>query len=112
LGSIVDSFIAGKEGTFLGYCIIFPYLSIYKKRELQSNKVTRPKEKEFSMTAKTVNISITTEINNKAIKREISAEAANLDGEMIKLMVQFLREAIAEGLEAIDDQIREREAKG
>jgi len=63
------------------------------------------------MTEKTVNISITTEINNKAIKREISAEAASLDGEMIKVMVQLIREAIAGGLEAIDDQIREREAK-
>ncbi len=62
------------------------------------------------MTEKTVNISITTEINNKAIKREISAEAASLDGEMIKLMVELIREAIAGALEAIDDQIREREA--
>jgi len=34
------------------------------------------------MTEKTVNISITTEINGKAIKREISAEAASLDGEI------------------------------
>ena len=64
------------------------------------------------MTEKTVNISITTEINGKAIKREISAEAACLDGEMIKLMVEMIREAITGGLEAIDDQIREREAKG
>jgi hypothetical protein len=64
------------------------------------------------MTEKTVNISITTEINNKAIKREISAEAASLDGEMIRLMFELIREAIARGLEAIDDQIREREAKG
>ena len=64
------------------------------------------------MTEKTVNISITTEINGKAIKREISAEAASLDGEMIKLMVEMIREAITGGLEAIDDQIREREAKG
>jgi hypothetical protein len=86
-------------------------LSIYKKRELQSNKVTTPKEKEFSMTEKTVNISITTEINGKGIKREITAETASLDGEMIKLMVEVIREAITGGLEAIDDQIREREAK-
>jgi len=64
------------------------------------------------MTEKTVNISITTEINNKAIKRGISAEAASLDGQMIELMIELMREAIAEGLEAIDDQIRELEAKG
>jgi len=87
-------------------------LGIYKKRELQSNKVWTPKEKEFSMTEKTVNISITTEINGKAIKREIPAEAASLDGEMIKIMIEMIREAITGGLEAIDDQIREREAKG
>jgi len=64
------------------------------------------------MTEKTVNISITTEINGKAINREIRAEAARLDGEMIKIMVEMIRETIAGGLEAIDDQIREREAKG
>jgi len=63
------------------------------------------------MTEKTVNISITTEINGKGIKREITAETASLDGEMIKLMVEVIREAITGGLEAIDDQIREREAK-
>ena len=64
------------------------------------------------MTEKTVNINRTTEINNEAIKREISAEGASLDGEMIKLMIELMREAIAEGLEAIYDQIQEREAKG
>ena len=63
------------------------------------------------MTEKTVKISITAEINGKAITREKSAEAASLDGEMIKLMVEMIREAITGGLEAIDDQIREREAK-
>jgi hypothetical protein len=94
------------------YCIINPYLSIYKKRELQSNKVTTTEEKEFSMTEKTVDISITTEINGKAINRELKVEAARLDGELIKVMVEMIRETIAGGLEAIDDQIREREAKG
>ncbi len=64
------------------------------------------------MTEKTVKISITAEINGKALTREKSAEAASRDGEMIKLMVELIREAIAGALEAIDDQIREREAKG
>ena len=50
------------------------------------------------MTEKTVKISITTEINGKAIKREIRAEAAGLDGEMIKMMVEMIRETIAGGL--------------
>jgi hypothetical protein len=63
------------------------------------------------MTEKTVQISITTKINGKAISREITAEASNLDGEMIKMMIEVLKEAITGGLEAIDDQIREREAK-
>lgn len=63
------------------------------------------------MTEKTVEIIITTEINGKAIKKDVKAEAANLDGEMIKLMVEITREAVAEGLGAIDDQIRERQAK-
>ena len=64
------------------------------------------------MTEKTVNISITTEINGEAIKREITAEASSLDGEMIRVMVQLMREAITGGLEAIDNQIREKETKG
>ncbi len=63
------------------------------------------------MTEKTVHISITTEINGKTIKREITPEAAQLDGEMVKMMIEMGKEAIAGGLEAIDDQIREREAK-
>ena len=63
------------------------------------------------MTEKTVQISITTKINGTAINREITAEAASLDGEMIKLMIEVLKEAITGGLEAIDDQIRAREAK-
>ena len=63
------------------------------------------------MTEKTVQISITTKINGKATSKEITAEASNLDGEMIKMMIEVLKEAITGGLEAIDDQIREREAK-
>ena len=82
------------------------------KRELQSTKVTIPKEKEFSMTEKTVKISITTEITAKKIKREISVDAGCLDSEMIKLKVDVIREAILGELEVIDDLIREREAKG
>ena len=66
------------------------------KRELQSTKVTIPKEKEFSMTEMTVKISITTEINAKTIKREISVDAGCLDSEMIKLKVDVIREAIME----------------
>ena len=64
------------------------------------------------MTEKTVSISITTEINGKAVKREITAEAATLDSEMIKMLVQLLRETVVRGLESIDDQIRESGAKG
>jgi len=64
------------------------------------------------MTEKTVHISITTEINGKTIRREITPEAADLDGEMVKMMIEMGKEAIAGGLEAIDDQIREREANG
>ena len=63
------------------------------------------------MTEKTVTISITTEVNGKALKREISVGTASIDGEMIKLMSEMMRTTITEGLEAIDDQIREREAK-
>ena len=63
------------------------------------------------MIEKTVTISITTEVNGKALKREISVGTASIDGEMIKLMSEVMRTTIAEGLEAIDDQIREREAK-
>ena len=64
------------------------------------------------MTENAVNIIITTEINGKAVKREITAEAATLDGEMIKVLIQMLREALARGLETIDDHIRESGAKG
>ena len=63
------------------------------------------------MTEKTVTISITTEVNGKAHKQEISVGSAGLDGELIKMMAELMRTIIAEGLEAIDDQIREREAK-
>ena len=63
------------------------------------------------MTEKTVTISITTEVNGKALKQEISVGSAGLDGELIKMMAELMRTIIAEGLEAIDDQIREREAK-
>ena len=63
------------------------------------------------MTEKTVTISITTEVNGKAHKQEISVGSAGLDGELIKMMTELMRTIIAEGLEAIDDQIREREAK-
>lgn len=63
------------------------------------------------MTEKTVTISITTEVNGKAHKQEISVGSAGLDGELIKIMAELMRTIIAEGLEAIDDQIREREAK-
>lgn len=63
------------------------------------------------MTEKTVTISITTEVNGKALKQEISVGSAGLDGELIKMMADLMRTIIAEGLEAIDDQIREREAK-
>jgi len=63
------------------------------------------------MTEKTVTISITTEVNGKALKQEISVGSAGLDGELIKMMTELMRTIIAEGLEAIDDQIREREAK-
>ena len=63
------------------------------------------------MTEKTVQISITTKINRTAISTEITAEAVSLDGEMIKLMIEVLKEAITGGLEAIDNQIRERETK-
>ena len=51
------------------------------------------------MTEKTVKISITTEINAKTIKREISVDAGCLDSEMIKLKVDVIREAIIGGLE-------------
>ncbi len=64
------------------------------------------------MTEKTVKISITAEINGQAIKRKISTKAASLDGEMIKLMVEMIRKATVGGLEAIDDQIREKDARG
>ncbi|MGB5922587.1 MAG: ISLre2 family transposase [Syntrophobacteria bacterium] len=63
------------------------------------------------MTEKTVTISITTEVNGKALKQEISVGSAGLDGELIKMMADLMRTIIAAGLEAIDDQIREREAK-
>ena len=63
------------------------------------------------MTEKTVTISITTEVNGKAHKQEISVGSAGLDGELIKMMTELMRTIIAAGLEAIDDQIREREAK-
>ena len=63
------------------------------------------------MTEKTVTISITTEVNGKAHKQEISVGSAGLDGELIKIMAELMRTIITEGLEAIDDQIREREAK-
>jgi hypothetical protein len=69
------------------------------------------RKKEFSMTEKTVTISITTEVNGKALKQEISVGSAGLDGELIKMMADLMRTIIAAGLEAIDDQIREREAK-
>ena len=59
------------------------------------------------MTEKTVSISITTEINGKAVNREIEAEAGSLDGALIKIMFETIRETIRGGLEAIDDQIRE-----
>ena len=62
------------------------------------------------MTEKTVRISITTEINGKVVNREIEAEAGSLDGELIKIMFEMIRETIRGGLEAIDDQIREGEA--
>jgi hypothetical protein len=62
------------------------------------------------MTEKTVDISITTEINGKVVNREIEAEAGSLDGELIKIMFEMIRETIRGGLEAIDDQIREGEA--
>jgi hypothetical protein len=64
------------------------------------------------MTEKTVKISITTEINGKAVNREVKAEAGSLDGELIKIMSEMIRETIRGGLEAIDDQIREGEASG
>ena len=64
------------------------------------------------MTEKTVNISITTEINGKAVKREVKAEAVSLDGELIKIMFEMIRETIRGGLEAIDDQIREGATSG
>ena len=64
------------------------------------------------MTEQTVHISITTEINGKAVNREIQAAAGSLDGELIKLMSEMIRETIRGGLEAIDDQIREGEASG
>ena len=63
------------------------------------------------MTEKTVTISITTEVNGKAHNQEISVGSAGLDGELIKIMAELMRTIITEGLEAIDDQIREREAK-
>lgn len=64
------------------------------------------------MTEKTVRISITTEINGKSANREIKAEAGSLDGELIKIMYEMIRETMRGGLEAIDDQIREGEASG
>ena len=64
------------------------------------------------MTEQTVHISITTEINGKAVNREIQAAAGSLDGELIKLMSEMIRETIRGGSEAIDDQIREGEAGG
>jgi hypothetical protein len=63
------------------------------------------------MTEKTVTISITTKVNGKALYREISVGTAGLDGELNKLMVELMMTAIAEGLKAIDDQIRASEAK-
>mgnify|MGYP001827065618 FL=1 len=63
------------------------------------------------MTEKTVTISITTEVNGKAHKQEISVGSAGLEGELIKMMAELMRTIMAAGLEAIDDQIREREAK-
>jgi hypothetical protein len=63
------------------------------------------------MTENTVSISITTEVNGKALKRETYVGTASIDGEMIKMMLEMMRTTITEGLEAIDDQIREREAK-
>jgi len=54
------------------------------------------------MTEKTVTISITTEVNGKAHKQEISVGSAGLDGELIKMMAELMRTIIAEGLEAID----------
>ena len=47
------------------------------------------------MTEKTVKIRITTEINAKTIKREISVDAGILDSEMIELKVDVIREAIS-----------------
>ena len=38
------------------------------------------------MTEQTVHISITTEINWKAVNREIQVAAGSLDGELIKLV--------------------------
>jgi hypothetical protein len=55
------------------------------------------------MTEKTVKISITTEINGKAVNREVKAEAGSLDGELIKIMSEMIRETIRGGLEAIDE---------
>jgi hypothetical protein len=42
----------------------------------------------------------------------VKAEAGSLDGELIKIMSEMIRETIRGGLEAIDDQIREGEASG
>jgi hypothetical protein len=63
------------------------------------------------MTENTVSIRITTEVNGKAQKRETTVGTVGIDGELIKMVVEMMRTTIAEGLEAIDDQIREREAK-
>lgn len=64
------------------------------------------------MTEKTVEISITTEINGKTINRETKAAAGSLEGELIKVMYEMIRETIKGGMEAIDDQIREGAARG
>ncbi len=71
---------------FEGYCILFQYSGIYKKRELQSNKGRTTRKKEISRTEKTVTIRITTEVNSRALKREISVGTASINGEIVKLM--------------------------
>jgi hypothetical protein len=83
------------------------HIRVFTKRE-NSNLIrfTTTEEKEFSMTEKTVKISITTEINGKAVNREVKAEAGSLDGELIKIMSEMIRETIRGGLEAIDDKRR------
>ena len=64
------------------------------------------------MTEQTVFISITTEINRKAIKIEMSAEAASLDGEMIKMKVQLIKGSDSRRIRGNVDKLIAKRLKG